>query len=333
MSKAESWHGRQLDFPSRSKRHSYNFGRHRNPMNSGYVTTTNIADNVDLAVFFEKDTSTLSYIVFDRASKDAVIIDPVLDYDPASGVVSETSVGILMDFISSELLHVVAILETHAHADHLSGSHALKKRLPEAKITIGSRITDVQQIFKNVYGFEDWFVPDGRQFDTLVKDGETFRAGTLKFKAVNTSGHTPACSTWIVNGKVAFVGDSIFIPDSGTGRCDFPGGSADQLYDSITQKIYTLPDHTRLFVGHDYQPGGRPLRFETTVYESKTVNIQLSASTSKEQYIEFRTKRDKTLSAPRLIHQSVQVNINGGHIPPADAAGRQFLKIPVKQRS
>lgn len=299
------------------------------PLVTGMVGSTKLGGSLDLAVFFEKDTSTLSYVIYDSQSLDAVIIDPVLDYDPAGCIVAEKTVGVLSAFIRENRLNLQMILETHAHADHLSAAQVLKRQFPLAKITIGDRIREVQKLFRSIYGIESWFAADGHQFDRLVADGEKFRIGSMEFHAMNTPGHTPACSTWVLNGLAAFTGDSIFIPDSGTGRCDFPGGSARDLYDSITKKIYQLPDDMRLFVGHDYQPGGRPLRWETTVAEAKASNIQLKADTTREQYIEFRTARDKTLAAPRLLHPSVQVNINAGHIPPADGQGRRFLKMPL----
>lgn len=299
------------------------------PLATGLVGTTKIDGTTEVAVFFEKDTSTLSYVVFDCRSLDAVVVDPVLDYDPAGCVVSEKSVGHLVDFVEARKLNLQLILETHAHADHLSGAQVLKRRFPLAKITIGNRIREVQKLFRELYGFESWFTADGRQFDCLVADEEAFRVGTMEFRAMNTPGHTPACSTWVLNGIAAFTGDSLFIPDSGTGRCDFPGGSAQDLYDSITKKIYGLPDETRLFVGHDYQPGGRPIRWETTVAEAKASNIQLKSGTSRDQFIEFRLLRDKSLAAPRLFHPSVQININAGKIPQADEHGRLFFKMPL----
>lgn len=299
---------------------------------TGQVGSTKVGDAIEIGVFFEKDTSTLSYVVHDVKTNDAVIIDPVLDYDAAGCVTSENTVRLLVDYAKSRSLNVHMILETHAHADHLSGSSVLKREFPGAKLTIGARIKEVQKIFTDVFGFEDWFVADGHQFDQLIEDGESFNVGSLNFKAINTPGHTPACSTWLLNGKVAFTGDSMFIPDSGTGRCDFPGGSAETMYDSIVNKIYKLPDETRLFVGHDYQPGGRVLRWETTVGEAKASNIQLKAGTSRDEYIKFRSERDKKLSAPRLLFPSVQVNINGGILPPDDDKGRKFLKLPVTMK-
>ena len=289
-----------------------------------------IPNAIDIAVFFEMDTSTLSYVVYDEVSRDAVVIDSILDYDAAGCVAAEKSVGLLIDLIRTKNLNLKMILETHAHADHLSGAQVLKREFPQAIITIGERVREVQKLFRDIYGFESWFTADGSQFDHLVGDGESFKIGTMEFRALQTPGHTPACSTWILNGVAAFTGDALFIPDSGTGRCDFPGGSAHDLYDSITKRIYTLPDATRLFVGHDYQPGGRPLQWETTVAEAKSSNTQLNSTTSRQQYIEFRLARDKTLAAPRLLHPSIQVNINAGNIPPADNHSRIFLKMPVR---
>ena len=305
------------------------------PPVTGLAGTTKVqsaAGDVVVAAFFEKETSTLSYVVHDERTRDAVIVDPVLDYDPAACVTAEKSVQVLVDYAKSHDLRVQMLLETHAHADHLSAAQALRRHFPRAKLTIGARIVEVQRLFRDIYGFESWFTPDGHQFDQLVKDGETVRAGSMEFRNINTPGHTPACSTWLLNGVAAFTGDSMFIPDSGTGRCDFPGGSATDMYDSIVNKIYTLPDETLLFVGHDYQPGGRELRWQTTVGEAKSSNIQLKAGTSREKYIEFRTARDKILSAPRLLHPSVQVNINAGELPKPDDKGRRFIRMPLHVR-
>lgn len=305
------------------------------PPITGLAGTTKIESahgSVIVAAFFEKDTSTISYVVHDEKTRDAVIVDSVLDYDPAACVTTEKSVALLIDYARKNALNVKMLLETHAHADHLSAAQALKREFPGARLTIGARIVEVQALFRDIYGYEAWFKADGHQFDRLVKDGETVGAGTLEFRNINTPGHTPACSTWLLNGVAAFTGDSMFIPDSGTGRCDFPGGSATDMYDSIVKKIYALPDETALFVGHDYQPGGRELRWHTTVGEAKTANIQLKAGTSREQYIEFRTTRDKTLSAPRLLHPSVQVNINAGQLPRPDEKGRRFIKMPLHVR-
>lgn len=302
------------------------------PPITGLAGTTRLESaqgSVTVAAFFEKDTSTISYVVHDQKTRDAVIVDPVLDYDPAACVTAEKSVALLIDYARKNALNVQMLLETHAHADHLSAAQALKREFPGARLTIGARIVEVQALFRDIYGHESWFQADGHQFDRLVRDGEIVRAGALQFRNINTPGHTPACSTWLLNGVAAFTGDSMFIPDSGTGRCDFPGGSATDMYDSIVKKIYALPDETVLFVGHDYQPGGRELRWHTTVGEAKASNIQLKAGTSREQYVEFRTTRDKTLSAPRLLHPSVQVNINAGQLPLPDEKGRRFIKMPL----
>jgi glyoxylase-like metal-dependent hydrolase (beta-lactamase superfamily II) len=199
---------------------------------------------------------------------------------------------------------------------------------PSAQIAIGKNITVVQQYFKNMFNLADDFPTDGSQFDRLFEDTEIVNAGSLSFENIFTPGHTPACATYKF-GDAIFTGDAIFMPDSGTGRCDFPAGSAHDLYHSITQRLYTLPDDTRLFVGHDYQPGGREVKNETTVGEQKASNVQLTADTSEVDFIKFRTSRDKELNAPRLLFQSIQVNIDAGELPEAEASGKAYLKIPV----
>jgi glyoxylase-like metal-dependent hydrolase (beta-lactamase superfamily II) len=278
--------------------------------------------------FFDKATFTLTYVVWDPATRDAVIVDPVLDYDPAASTVSESSVDAVAAFVMSEALHVHFILETHAHADHLSGSQALKARFPEAKLAIGSRIREVQEIFKPFFDLPADFPTDGRQFDRLLEDGERLCAGSLGFEVLFTPGHTPACVSYRVEDAV-FTGDALFMPDSGVGRCDFPGGSAETLYASITRRLYTLPDATRVFTGHDYQPNGRPLRFESTIGEQKRSNVQLRSDTSQAEFVKFRSERDKTLGAPRLLLPSVQINIDGGRLPKPRANGKSYLSIPI----
>ncbi len=275
--------------------------------------------------FFDKETSTLTYIVYDHHSKDAVIIDPVLDYDPASGAIENNSLKLLLDFIKDHHLRPLYSLETHAHADHLSSSQELKKYFPQIKIAVSENIQKVQKTFKDVFHFTDEFVPNGSQFDKLIKNGETFNAGTITIHAIPTPGHTPACMSFHIKNMV-FCGDVLFVEDSGTGRCDFPDGSAEDLYTSVHERLYSLPDETIVFVGHDYQPNGRELRFETTIGKSKTQNTQLRAETSKEEYIKFRESRDKTLKAPRLLFASIQVNINAGRLP-------KELKMPLFDRT
>lgn len=277
--------------------------------------------------FFDDTTFTMTYVVYDDATKDATIIDPVWDYDPLASRMSSQSVQKVIDFVSATGLNPHLILETHAHADHLSGAQLLKKAYPQAKLGIGEHITIVQETFKPVFGLPDGFKTDGSQFDLLLSEGSSVRAGSLRIDVLYTPGHTPACSSYLI-GDMVFTGDAMFMPDSGTGRCDFPRGSATDLYSSITQKLYTLPDSTRVFVGHDYQPKGRELAFETTIAEEKKHNIRLPVGRSEEQFVEFRSTRDATLSMPKLIFQSVQVNINAGAFYGADEKSG-FLHIPV----
>ena len=278
--------------------------------------------------FYDARTFTVSYVVHDAATKDAVIIDPVLDYDPAASKVWAESVEQIIEFVRSQQLNVHYILETHAHADHLSGSQLLKRAFPQAIIAIGEGITIVQQTFKTIFDLTGDFPTDGSQFDHLFKDGETVEAGSIKLEVIFTPGHTPACATYKI-GDAIFTGDAIFMPDGGTGRCDFPAGSAKNLYHSITSKFYTLPDDTRVFVGHDYQPGGREVMWETTIGAQKRENIQLKAATSEDEFIQFRTARDKTLAAPKLLFQSVQVNIDAGKMPQPTEDKKRYLKIPI----
>lgn len=278
--------------------------------------------------FYDSRTSTMTYVVFDFQTLDAVVIDPVLDYEPAGSTVWTESVEQVLAFIEREGLKLHYILETHAHADHLSGSQMIKRRHPDARIAIGERITEVQRIFKNVFDLPTEFPIDGRQFDRLLHDREIVEAGSLRFETIFTPGHTPACATYRFEDAI-FTGDTMFMPDMGTGRCDFPAGSAEDLYQSITQRIYTLPDETRMFVGHDYQPGGRELRYETTIGEQKHGNVQLTAETSEHDFVTFRTTRDATLSAPKLLFQSVQVNVDAGALPSPSDNKVRYLRIPI----
>jgi glyoxylase-like metal-dependent hydrolase (beta-lactamase superfamily II) len=278
--------------------------------------------------FFDKATFTLTYIVYDSKTKDSILIDPVLDYNPGSSKVSTESVEGVSKFIKENHLNLHLIMETHAHADHLSGAPELKKRFPNAKTAIGEKITLVQSTFSKAFNFKG-FKSDGSQFDLLLKDGETVEAGSIKIKVIATPGHTPACTSFLIDDMV-FTGDSLFMPDFGTGRCDFPAGDAGVMYDSIMNRLYKLPDSTKVYTGHDYQPGGRELKYQSTIAEEKEKNIHLKKSTSREAYVEFRTSRDKTLQAPNLLLQSIQVNINAGHLPPKEDNGVSYLKIPIK---
>ena len=280
--------------------------------------------------FYDQPTNTLTYLIFDENSYDAVIIDPVLNYDFASSTTSTESVDELMLAIKELHLKPKLILETHAHADHLTGASELKKRIPGVKVGIGRGITAVQKVFKEIYNNQDWKV-DGSQFDLLLDDNQVLSVGSFQVKVITTPGHTPACVSFLI-GDMVFTGDSLFMPDYGTGRCDFPKGSAKDLYHSVHEKLYSLADSTRIFTGHDYQPGGRPLLFESTIGESKENNIQLKASTTKEEYVEFRTARDSTLSAPKLLLPSIQVNVNAGELPLVESNGVSYLKIPVRAK-
>ena len=277
--------------------------------------------------FFDADTFTLTYLVIDEDTKDTVIIDPVLDFDPPSGKIRDLSIQKVLNFISINNLRVKGILETHVHADHLSSSQILKQQFPEAVLGIGSKIKIVQEVFKGHFNLPDLKV-DGSQFDHLFNDYELVSFGSLKMKAIPTPGHTPACMTYLFE-DAAFTGDALFMPDYGTGRCDFPKGSAHDLYHSVVKNLYALPDETRVFVGHDYSPNGREMRFETTIGESKRSNIQLSLSTNEKDYVEFRTARDKTLKAPRLLLPSIQINIAAGHLPVREENGKSYLKLPL----
>ncbi|MFV8750057.1 MBL fold metallo-hydrolase [Nannocystaceae bacterium ST9] len=282
---------------------------------------------MEIRALFDQATYTLTYLVWDPQSKDAVVIDPVLDYDPLASQIGEASVEQLAAIITSEGLRLRFVLETHAHADHLSSSQVLRGRY-DAPVAIGERITEVQQTFKPVFDLGDEFPTDGSQFDRLLKDGELLQAGTLAVRVIATPGHTPACVSYLIDDAL-FTGDALFMDDYGTGRCDFPRGSAAALYESIHAKLYALPDATRVFVGHDYQPGGREVRWETTIGKSKLANPQLRAETSAAEFIEFRQARDRSLAAPRLLFQSVQVNVDAGRLPAAHAKGRRYLKLPI----
>ncbi len=278
--------------------------------------------------FYDKRTNTLTYVVFDPETRDAVVIDPVLDYDPVGSKVWTESVDVVIAFLKEQKLRPHFILETHAHADHLSGAQLLKKNFPDAKLAIGERITEVQRVFKGVFDLPEEFPTDGRQFDRLLKDGETVTAGSLSFHVIFTPGHTPACATYRFEDAI-FTGDTMFMPDQGTGRCDFPAGSAEDLYESITERLYTLPDETRVFVGHDYQPGGRELLCESTIAAQKASNIQLPEGRSRSEFILFRTARDAKLNAPKLLFQSVQVNVDAGHLPEPSENEVRYLRIPL----
>lgn len=282
----------------------------------------------EIETLYDSDTYTLTYVVYDPDTKDAVVIDPVLDYDPLSSKTSTTSAEKLASFVDAKGLKLHWVLETHAHADHLSSSAWLKTKYPSTKVAIGERIRDVQAVFRGVFDMPETFAVDGSQFDKLLADREIFRAGSLEIETLATPGHTPACVTFRI-GDALFTGDALFMEDYGTGRCDFPKGSAEDLYVSIHDKLYSFPDATRVFVGHDYQPDGRVLKWETTIGASKERNVQLRASTSREEFVTRRQARDAKLRAPRLLYPSVQVNIDAGRLPEAAANGIRYLRVPL----
>jgi glyoxylase-like metal-dependent hydrolase (beta-lactamase superfamily II) len=276
--------------------------------------------------FFDTRTNTLTYVVFDPESRDAVAIDPVLDYEPVGSYTFTESIDEVIAFVRREGLELHFSLETHAHADHLSGSQLLRQAF-DSKVGIGERITLVQETFRGIFDLPASFRSDGSQFDRLVREGEVFRAGSLSIEVIATPGHTPACVTYAI-GDAIFTGDVLFMDDYGTGRCDFPRGSADAMYDSV-QKLYRLPDETRVFPGHDYLPGGRELRCETTIGAEKRNNPQLNAQTNHEQFVTLRNARDAELTAPKLLFQSVQVNIDGSRLPDPHENGTRYLVLPL----
>ncbi len=283
---------------------------------------------MNIEAFFDPRTFTLTYVVFDPGTRDAVIIDPVLDYEAIGSKITHGSIAKVLTFVRAQRLQVHALLETHAHADHISGSQALREALPKAAIVIGAKITAVQELFKGFFDLPADFPTDGRQFDRLLGDGEILEAGSLKIEAIATPGHTPACLSYRIQDAV-FTGDALFMPDYGTGRCDFPAGDPRDLYTSITQRLYTLPDATRVYVGHDYQPGGRPLAYESTIGEEKAKNVQLPEGRPEAEFVAFRNQRDAGLSAPKLLFQSVQANIDAGTLPPANDRGQRFFRLPI----
>ena len=276
---------------------------------------------------FDEATHTVSYVVWDPATQRAAIIDPVLDYDHRTGRVSHRSADDLLGFAAGQGLSVDWVLETHAHADHLSAAPYLKERTG-APIGIGARITEVQRTFAPVFGLED-VSGDGREFDRLFRDGETIAIGGLQVEVMHTPGHTPACVSYRI-GEAVFVGDTLFMPDYGTARADFPGGDARTLYRSI-HRLLALPDATRLYLCHDYKAPGRDhFAWETTVGEEKTRNIHVGGGVDEASFVAMREARDATLAAPVLLLPSLQVNIRAGRLPDPDRDGRRFLRIPLK---
>ena len=276
--------------------------------------------------FFDPATNTVSYIVHDPATKKAAIIDPVLDFSPGNGRITTTSAGAMLAAATDQGLDIIYLLETHAHADHLSSAHHLRE-VTGASVIIGAKITQVQAIFGPLFEADD-VTYDGAAFDRLVEDGDTLPLGDLTINVLHTPGHTPACVTYVI-GDAAFVGDTMFMPDYGTARADFPGGSAQSLYQSM-RKILDLPLETRIFVGHDYLPDGRTeFAWESTVADQRAHNVHVHDGISEGEFIAKRMARDKTLDAPMLILPSLQVNIRAGGLPPATPGGHVYLRLPI----
>ena len=276
--------------------------------------------------FFDPRTWTVSYVLWDHATQRAAIIDPVLDFDMKSGRTSTTSADAVEDYVRAHGLQVDWILETHAHADHLSAAHHLRERLG-GRIAIGAKIRAVQAVFKKIYNLERGFLPDGSQFDHLFEDGEVFHIGELQATALWVPGHTPADMAYAVDGAV-FVGDTLFMPDVGTARADFPGGDAHQLYQSV-RRLLALPPETTVYLCHDYPPAGRAPQWQTTVAAQRAGNIHVHDGVSEEAFVAMRLARDATLDVPSLILPSLQVNVRAGQLPPAEEDGVRYLKLPL----
>jgi len=278
--------------------------------------------------FYDPTTSTFSYVVFDRHGGHAVIIDPVLEFDPASARTSTDCVDRMLAFVSEHRLTVAWILETHAHADHLTGAAWLKDKTG-ARVAIGRGIVRVQERFRGLFGLGEGFAADGSQFDRLLDDDEVLEVGALTVRVLATPGHTDDSLTYLI-GDAAFVGDTLFAPDTGTARTDFPGGDARKLYQSI-QKLFALPEQTRIFLCHDYPVADREVRAETSLSEQKAHNVHLKRDTDEETFVKMRTGRDATLPVPRLILPSLQINIRAGNLPPPDGNGIRYLRLPLNQ--
>jgi glyoxylase-like metal-dependent hydrolase (beta-lactamase superfamily II) len=278
--------------------------------------------------FFHEQSNTICHLVHAPGSKDCAIIDAALDFDQAAGRTDTALADRIVAHVREHGLTVEWILETHAHADHLSAAPYLKQQLG-GKIGIGEHITDVQQLFKTLFNVEKTFNTDGSQFDRLFKDGDRFRIGELEAHVLHTPGHTPACITYVI-GDAAFVGDTLFMPDGGTARADFPGGDAATLYHSI-EKILALPPETRLFICHDYGPGGRAIAWETTVAEERARNVHVHEGVSEPEFVRMRSERDKQLAVPTLLMPSIQINMRAGELPPPEDNGVSYIKIPINR--
>ena len=287
---------------------------------------TRLDKNFKIKGFFDEETSTISYVIYDMTSKKCAVIDSVLDFDFSSGTVDYHNAEKIISFIEKMKLDLEWLIETHVHADHLSASPYIQKKLG-GKIGISEKISDIQNIFGKTFNAGTEFQRDGSQFDRLFKDNDEYKIGSIKCKVINTPGHTPACTAHVIGNSI-FVGDTLFMPDLGSARADFPGGDARELYRSI-QKILSYPDDTLIFVCHDYPPTSRKVEWVTTVGEQKKKNIHVKTSIGEDEFVKVREARDKTLNMPKLIIPSIQVNMRAGNLPPAEDSGDVFIKVPI----
>ncbi len=287
---------------------------------------TRLDKNFKIKSFFDEETSTISYVVYDTTSKKCAVIDSVLDFDFSSGSIDYHNAEKIISYIEKMKLDLEWLIETHVHADHLSASPYIQKKLG-GKIGISEKISDIQNIFGKTFNAGTEFQRDGSQFDRLFKDNDEYKIGSIKCKVINTPGHTPACTAHVIGNSI-FVGDTLFMPDLGSARADFPGGDARELYRSI-QKILSYPDDTLIFVCHDYPPTSRKVEWVTTVGEQKKNNIHVKTSIGEDEFVKIREARDKTLSMPKLIIPSIQVNMRAGNLPPAEDNGDVFIKVPI----
>ncbi len=287
---------------------------------------TRLDKNFKIKGFFDEETSTISYVVYDMTSKKCAVIDSVLDFDFSSGTIDYHNAEKIISFIEKMKLDLEWLIETHVHADHLSASPYIQKKLG-GKIGISEKISDIQNIFGKTFNAGTEFQRDGSQFDRLFKDNDEYKIGSIKCKVINTPGHTPACTAHVIGNSI-FVGDTLFMPDLGSARADFPGGDARELYRSI-QKILSYPDDTLIFVCHDYPPTSRKVDWVTTVGDQKEKNIHVKTSIGEDEFVKVREARDKTLNMPKLIIPSIQVNMRAGNLPPAEDSGDVFIKVPI----
>ena len=287
---------------------------------------TRLDKNFKIKGFFDEETSTISYVIYDMTSKKCAVIDSVLDFDFSSGTIDYHNAEKIISFIEKMKLDLEWLIETHVHADHLSASPYIQKKLG-GKIGISEKISDIQNIFGKTFNAGTEFQRDGSQFDRLFKDNDEYKIGSVKCKVINTPGHTPACTAHVIGNSI-FVGDTLFMPDLGSARADFPGGDARELYRSI-QKILSYPDDTLIFVCHDYPPTSRKVEWVTTVGEHKKKNIHVKTSIGENEFVKVREARDKTLNMPKLIIPSIQVNMRAGNLPPAEDSGDVFIKVPI----